>query len=223
MRNMKNEWKKHIALLGVLLLWSACVTENLDNSIPAQNEESELNADGIFLLENDEVAEFLRQNPSSQNRLIAEIRQATVKYHNINTAIDDEYMVLPCVQHPTLGGMGHHVINEDKIGPFVNPTDPGVLLYEPLKNGKMKLVGVEYLVPADPWDNNPENDGPPMLGEIPFDDHRAMKVDENGNAVNAKGGPPFPHYQLHVWLWKANPSGMYFPFNPNVSCQHATH
>ena len=25
-------------------------------------------------------------------------------------------------------------------------------------------------------------------------------------------------YALHVWLWKANPSGLFKPFNPNVSC-----
>jgi len=67
------------------------------------------------------------------------------------------------------------------------------------------------------------NDAPPMLGEVEFDDHREMKVveDENGDPVevNAKGGPPFPHYQLHVWVWKNNPNGMYFPFNPKVQCQ----
>jgi hypothetical protein len=70
-----------------------------------------------------------------------------------------------------------------------------------------------------------------MLGEVEFDDHREMTVvvdengdpvlDENGDPVevNAKGGPPFPHYQLHVWVWKNNPNGMYFPFNPKVRCQ----
>ena len=25
-------------------------------------------------------------------------------------------------------------------------------------------------------------------------------------------------YALHVWLWKFNPSGLFKPFNPNVSC-----
>lgn len=217
---MKNEWKNYIALIGIFLIWSACTTENLDDPLPMQNEDSELDTDGIFLLENDEVAEFLRKNPSNQNKLIAQIRQATVKYHDFYAAIDDGYMLEHCVQHPTLGGMGHHVVHMGKIGPFVNATEPGVLLYEPMKNGKMKLVGVEYIVPAGPWDNNPENDGPPMLGDVQFDDHRAMTVDENGDPVNVKGGPPIPHYQLHAWIWKANPSGMYTPFNPNVSCQH---
>jgi hypothetical protein len=28
-----------------------------------------------------------------------------------------------------------------------------------------------------------------------------------------------PHYELHFWLYKKNPSGMFSPFNPDVSCQ----
>jgi hypothetical protein len=60
--------------------------------------------------------------------------------------------------------------------------------------------------------------GPPMLGQIPFDDHRELIEIEPDKFVNAKGGPAFPHYQLHVWVWKNNPNGMYTPFNPNVSC-----
>ncbi len=131
----------------------------------------------------------------------------------------DEYVIDNCVQHPQLGGMGHHVIKMTNIVPYVNPTSPGVLLYEPGKNGQMKLVGVEYLVPAAPWDAG--NDGPPMFGNVPFDDHREMIEIEPDVFVNAKGGPPFPHYQLHVWIWKNNPAGMYFPFNPNVSCAYA--
>ena len=27
-----------------------------------------------------------------------------------------------------------------------------------------------------------------------------------------------PHYDLHVWVWQANPAGIFAPFNPNVSC-----
>jgi hypothetical protein len=26
------------------------------------------------------------------------------------------------------------------------------------------------------------------------------------------------HYDLHVWLWKHNPSGLFAPFNPEASC-----
>jgi len=26
------------------------------------------------------------------------------------------------------------------------------------------------------------------------------------------------HYDLHVWLWESNASGMFAPFNPELSC-----
>ena len=29
-------------------------------------------------------------------------------------------------------------------------------------------------------------------------------------------------YALHVWLWEFNPSGLFKPFNPRVSCDGAT-
>ncbi len=31
--------------------------------------------------------------------------------------------------------------------------------------------------------------------------------------------PPF--FALHVWLFQDNPSGLFAPFNPNVSCANA--
>ena len=30
--------------------------------------------------------------------------------------------------------------------------------------------------------------------------------------------PPFPNYELHVWVWKENPNGMYATTNPKVNC-----
>lgn len=177
-----------------------------------------------------------KNNPAAQHQLLAKIRRATARYHDLDAALADGYFLDPhCVEHPELGGMGHHAINMALIGPFVVPSEPGVLVYEPKQNGRYRLVAAEYLVPAEPWDAI--NEGPPMLGQIPFDDHREIiyvevmdddgnpLFDDDGNPVleprNAKGGPPFPHYQLHVWVWKNNPMGMYFPFNPTVSCGYA--
>jgi hypothetical protein len=31
----------------------------------------------------------------------------------------------------------------------------------------------------------------------------------------------FHHYDLHAWLFKDNPEGMFTPTNPNVSCNDA--
>jgi hypothetical protein len=29
-----------------------------------------------------------------------------------------------------------------------------------------------------------------------------------------------PHYDLHVWLYRENPKGMFTQFNPKASCEH---
>jgi hypothetical protein len=31
-----------------------------------------------------------------------------------------------------------------------------------------------------------------------------------------------PHFDRHVWLYRDNPTGMFSPFNPAVTCQHHT-
>jgi hypothetical protein len=29
-----------------------------------------------------------------------------------------------------------------------------------------------------------------------------------------------PHYELHLWLFRDNPNGMYSEFNPRVTCRY---
>ncbi len=203
---MKNSKQKLLLkpfwlILSVFII-TACTTEQFDD---LKTEDVEL-----------------KKASASQNKLLAEIKSATAKYHDLDAAVADGYQLDPhCVEHPILGAMGHHAVNPSRIGSTVIPSEPGVLVYELMKNGKYRLVAVEFLIPAAVWD--PENSGPPMLGEVEFDDHTELiwVEDESGNPVqvNAKGGPPFAHYQLHVWVWKNNPNGMYTPFNPNVNCQ----
>ena len=144
---------------------------------------------------------------AAQNHLLAQIRRATARYHYIEVALADGYELgSECVSVPGLGAMGHHFIKNSLVDGEVDPLQPEALLYEPTKNGGFKLIGVEYIVVAAPWDAL--HDNPPMLGNKVFDDHRP----------EGSSGPPFPHYQLHAWIWKDNPNGIYFPFNPKVSC-----
>jgi hypothetical protein len=158
-----------------------------------------------------------------QNKLLADIRRATAKYQRIEVALTDEFIQgSPCVESPMgFGGMGYHYLNMSRLDGELSPLEPEVLVYEKESNGRMRLVAIEYLVVAPVWDS--ENSGPPMLGTVAFDDHREIIMVENDEGemvpVNAKGGPPFPHYQLHVWVWKNNPSGMFAPYNPNVTCR----
>jgi hypothetical protein len=145
--------------------------------------------------------------PAAQNRIYAAVRAATARYHQIDRALEDGYSLgSACVESPS-GGMGYHYVRGDLMDGVLEPTRPEALLYEPQRNGTLRLVAVEWIIVAALW----AGDGIPMLGSQPFDDHTAP----------GSGGPPFPHYQLHAWLWKHNPAGMHTQFNPNVTCDHA--
>ncbi len=217
-KNTKLRFIPFWVIFSVFMI-SACSTEEMD-SLQVEKKLSKETTEPADAFD-------LKKGNSAQNQILAEIRRATAKYHDIDKAAADGYMLDPhCVEHPEFGAMGQHAVNMDRIVPFVNPSEPGVLVYEPTQNGEYRLVAAEFLVPAVPWDAI-HGGTPPMLGNVEFDDHREIVYVENEDGVsvpvNAKGGPPFPHYQLHVWVWKNNPLGMYFPFNPNVSCQYAGH
>jgi hypothetical protein len=138
---------------------------------------------------------------SGANRQLAQARAATAQFHNVDTAraagyLPDEH----CVEVPGLGAMGFHNPNLGLMDLAVDHRTPELLLYAPKKNGGTRLVAVEYFVPfvGQPA---PELFGQRFDGPMP------------GH------GPGMPtHYDLHVWLWKHNPAGMFAPFNSKVSC-----
>ena len=130
---------------------------------------------------------------------LAMARAATAKYHNVEKALEDGYVqASPCVANPT-GAMGFHYVNFSLVADAdIDASQPEALLYLPNESGKLKLVGVEYVRVFTPTAERPT-----LFGRE-FD------------------GPAFflnpPQYNLHVWLWKHNPSGMFAPFNPTLSC-----
>jgi hypothetical protein len=74
------------------------------------------------------------------------------------------------------------------------------------------LVAVENLVFKWAWADAGHKEAPSFHGvkyEL-MEDDPMTKVDEAHMFE--------PHYDLHVWLFRDNPSGEFAPFNPNVSC-----
>jgi len=136
---------------------------------------------------------------SAQTELLISVRRATAKFHSTVQAIaagyePDEH----CVSAPGLGGMGFHWVNPSLVDPVFDPLKPEAILYATGPGGNLRLIAVEYIVinvgqPA------------PMFGDHPFD--------VGGTPV------PVPHWSQHVWLYENNPSGIFAPFNPNISCE----
>jgi hypothetical protein len=146
---------------------------------------------------------------------LAAIRAALKKYEDPYVAVHDGYFSsVGCVEigkpgapgHVAYkpGGMGIHFINMSLVGPVPDPSKPPVLLYEPVGD-KLRLTGAEWFVPLATGVK-----GRPTLWGQPFD----------GPMM---GHPPLlpmdlTHYDLHVWLYKKNPLGMFAPTNPEVKC-----
>ena len=139
-------------------------------------------------------------------------RAATAVYHQNSRAQAAGYGLLrdaagiACIDHPTEGAMGIHFVNGTLVSDdVVNATTPELLVYEPTKNGRLRLVAAEYVVFQAAWDAH-HSSAPELFG-------REFELVEAGNRY---GLPPF--YELHAWLWKHNPSGMFQDFNPKVTC-----
>jgi len=147
-----------------------------------------------------------RHNLDSETlSMISDLREATDQYHQLKIAEADGYELgSECVAVPNLGGMGYHFVNFPAIFAGYDPLSPQTLLYEKTKNGRMRLVGVEFVIDKATWDA--ENEWPPHFGSREFDFDNAQAL-------------PFTNYQLHVWIWKHNPSGIFTKFNPKVSCE----
>ena len=106
--------------------------------------------------------------------------------------------------HYTPGGMGVHFLNLQAIGPTLDPAKPQVLLYEPVGD-KLRLVAAEWFVPT----NVAGATRPSIFG------HELQGPMEGHEPLQPKG---LHHYDLHVWLWKNNPGGVFSPTNPAVKC-----
>jgi hypothetical protein len=143
--------------------------------------------------------------------LIDTVREATARYVDINAAFHDGFVVgTPCVSGPDTGAMGVHLVLPARINAGVlNAAEPEALIYEPMANGAMRLVGVEYIIIASVWNTlYPNGPVPSLAGNL------LNYVD----APNRYGLPAF--YEIHVWAWQNNPKGSYADWNTQVTCSH---
>lgn len=142
------------------------------------------------------------------------VREALAKYKDPYVAVRDLYLsTVGCVHYDGMkmpghmeypkGGMGVHFVNLTIQGPL-DPKRPNVLVYEPV-NGKLELVAAEWLVPVTVAKERPVLFGQPFQG--PMEGHEPL-IPQG-----------FVHYDLHAWLFKDNPNGMFSPTNPDVTCE----
>jgi hypothetical protein len=139
--------------------------------------------------------------------LVDEVRSAIQQFANVGAAVTAGYApFLGCVSGPQEGAMGIHYVNGDLVGDGeLDAQRPEALIYEP-RNGRLRLVGVEFIVLAEQWDAL--HDTPPTIGGQVF---------QYNGSPNRYRIPAF--YELHVWAVRENPNGAFADWNPRVSCE----
>ena len=150
----------------------------------------------------------------------AAARNATARFHDLDAANAAGYAVrvadvngITCIDNPGTGAMGVHYLNPSLVPELGVPTaaatvdasTPELLVYAPGADGRQRLVALEYLTIKASWDA--QHSGPPSLFGHTFNETAA------GNRF---GLPPF--YSLHAWIWDPNPTDLFAPWNPRVSC-----
>jgi hypothetical protein len=149
------------------------------------------------------------EQQSKASALIKIVRESTERFKDVSVAQAEGYALqFGCVSGSDNGAMGLHFVNGDLVtGGVIDATRPQIVIYEPTPNGRLRLIGADYLVLADAWDKKHPADPPQLMGQL-------FHLFE---APNRFGLPAF--YTLHVWAWKENPNGAFVNWHPNVSCQ----
>jgi hypothetical protein len=137
------------------------------------------------------VALHAERGTPDAGSLLDRARAATDRYHDVAAAVAAGYEEAgPCLALPEGGGLGQHYLRTDLLDETVRPEEPEVLLYAPLPDGRLRLVGVKY-VSTDP--------GATLFGQ------------------HFLPGPSGP--SLYAWLWQTNPDGLFAELNPLVGCR----
>jgi hypothetical protein len=139
--------------------------------------------------------------------LLKIVRESTERFKDVRTAMSEGYALqFGCVTGSDSGAMGLHYVNGALVaGGILDPKRPQIVIYEPMPDGSLKLIGADYLVIAEQW-HKTHQETPEMMGQL-------FHLFE---APNRFGLPAF--YTLHVWAWKDNPNGAFVNWHPNVSC-----
>ncbi len=133
-------------------------------------------------------------NSSLSSETVSQLKQvkaATAKYQDIENALADGYQDIAV----NVENMGHHFMKLSLVDAVFDHKRPEILVYNKDKNGKQRLVAVEYAIPLS----------------------EPMPQGFAGDADVWDGNAGFGLWLLHAWVWEYNPAGV---FNSTNSLVH---
>jgi hypothetical protein len=141
-------------------------------------------------------------------KLVQLVREATKQYIDVNAATAAGYgPFLGCVTGPDHGAMGIHYVNGALLNGELDAAHPQALIYEPTEGGKLRLVGVEFIIDQATWLASHSNTPPVLEGQV-------LQFVDAPNRFNI---PAF--FEIHVWAWRDNPNGAFVDWNNHVTCE----
>jgi hypothetical protein len=146
----------------------------------------------------------------SPAKLVQIVRDATRQFIDVNNAAGAQYFpFLGCVSGPDHGAMGVHYVNSTLVTDGeIDASRPEALIYEP-SGGRMRLVGVEFIVlDAAGWLATHDNTPPILEGQ-------SFQLVGSPNRYGIDGA----FFELHVWAWRDNPNGAFVDWNNHVTCE----
>lgn len=180
------------------------------------------------------IQEIKSTNPELADELM-EVYENTKRFQDVEVALAEGYIqdpmniceTAPMMGQPAfLGAMGIHYFRPDMLGitetePRINGVglhtdfkNPSVLIYEPQEDGSMELVAIENLVFQKAWHESSPGKKPEFMG------HEYFSMVDNPTTEADESHMFEPHYDLHMYLYRKNPTGLFSPFNPAVSCNY---
>jgi len=183
---------RSLAVLTAFTIFGACS----DSAPDAPTQLSARPADFSELAS----ADHSRARDLETERAIATLRRVTARYHSLDLAIKDGFVLLhDCETRLNDEPVGTVYYNPARLTDgVINPAVPDALVYEPGTSGAPpELVAVELAIPFTQW-NKPQ---PPTFLGATF-----QREDE------------FGVFGLHAWVWRKNPNGLFAETTPRVSC-----
>jgi hypothetical protein len=159
------------------------------------------------------IAQHHEPTPAQRGQtsaFVKTVREATERFRDVSVAEVEGYaLMFGCVSGPDWGAMGMHYVNMSLVlDGVLDATKPEIVIYEPLPNGRLRLIGADYLVFADAWHTKNPTGGTPQLGG------QLLHLIESPNRYGLD-----TFYTVHVWAWKENPTGMFVNWHSKVSCE----
>jgi hypothetical protein len=188
----RSAWRPTLAVAGLAIALFGCDDPATGPTAPDFSAAAPIATLGVTETADPLVASWL-----------AGLRASTAAFHRSDVAADAGWgsPITGCMETTGVGGMGYHYANVDLIDGVAEALAPEILLYEPDRNGRLRLVGVEYIIP---FSFVPDDATPPSLNGVAFHQNYTFGL-----------------WALHAWVWKHNPDGVFSDWNPSVRCAFA--